>query len=150
VALGLAAVLACAVAVSAALPSLSRDHLESARAAVAANDLSKARDETDTATRLDPLGVDALLLRARVAGRQAQFGDAAAALRKAVQREPDDPDVWLGVARFDLARGDIPALLQASRTMLRLDPVGSFGRFFFYAADFGVRSATATGTPLSP
>jgi predicted TPR repeat methyltransferase len=94
--------------------------------------------------------VDALLLNARLAGRQARFSDAAALLRKAVERQPDDPNVWYGVARFDLARGDIPALLQASRTMLRLDPTGSFGRFFFYAADFGVRSATATGTPLTP
>jgi hypothetical protein len=32
--------------------------------------------------------------------------------------------------------------------MIRLDPVGSAGRLFFLSNDLGVRSTTATGTPL--
>jgi O-Antigen ligase len=149
-ALALGALLACAVAVSAALPSLAAGRLDRARAAVASDDFAAAWHDADVATKLDPLGVEPLLLQARVAGRQARFPDAAAVLDEALRRQPDNPDVWFAVARFDLARGDIPALLQASHTMLRLDPVGSLGRFFYYAADLGVRSATATGTPLAP
>jgi hypothetical protein len=38
----------------------------------------------------------------------------------------------------------------AARHMLELDPVAPAGRFFFLSNDLGVRSATATGTPLSP
>jgi hypothetical protein len=38
----------------------------------------------------------------------------------------------------------------AASRMLRLDPVGSIGRVFFLSNDLGVRSASATATPLQP
>lgn len=149
-ALALAAVLACGIAISAALPSLAAGRLEDAQSALADNDFTAALHHADVATSLDPLGVDALLLEARVAGRVQQFPVAAAALRQAVSRQPDNPDVWFGVARFDVARQDIPGLLVAVNRMLELDPVGRFPILFYFAADLGVRSATATGTPLPP
>jgi hypothetical protein len=34
--------------------------------------------------------------------------------------------------------------------MLELDPVAPAGTYFFLLNDQGVRSATATGTPLTP
>jgi hypothetical protein len=58
--------------------------------------------------------------------------------------------VWLGVARIELARGDIPAMRAAARRMLELDPVAPAGTYFFLLNDLGVRSASATGTPLPP
>jgi hypothetical protein len=36
----------------------------------------------------------------------------------------------------------------AAQRMLDLDRVGSIGLFFFFFNDLGLRSATATGTPL--
>jgi hypothetical protein len=71
-------------------------------------------------------------------------------LTDAVHRQPDNPNVWLGVARLELARGDIPAMRAAARRMLQLDPVAPVGTYFFLLNDLGVRSATATGTPLTP
>jgi hypothetical protein len=71
-------------------------------------------------------------------------------LTEAVHRQPDNPNVWLGVARLELARGDIPAMRAAARRMLQLDPVAPVGAYFFLLNDLGVRSATATGTPLPP
>jgi hypothetical protein len=149
-ALGLAAALACAVAISAALPSLARDHTQAATDAFAKRDYGEAVREADIARRLNPLAVEPLLLEARAAGRRGQFALASKVLTDAVHRQPDNPDVWFGVAGLELARGDVPAMRAAARHMLELDPVAPAGRFFFLSNDLGVRSATATGTPLSP
>jgi hypothetical protein len=149
-ALALGAALLAAVAISAAVPSLARDHTENATADLAAGRLADAVREADVAQRLDPVAVDPLLLEARAAGRTGQFRLAAQVLTEAVHRQPDNPNVWLGVARLELARGDIPAMRAAARRMLALDPVAPAGTYFFLLNDLGIRSATATGTPLTP
>jgi O-Antigen ligase len=149
-ALALGAALVAAVAISAALPSLARDHTDKATAALAASDFGEAVRQADIAQRLDPVAVDPLLLEARAAGRRGQFQLASRVLTEAVHRQPDNPNVWLGVARLELARGDIPAMRAAARRMLELDPVAPVGTYFFLLNDLGVRSATATGTPLPP
>jgi hypothetical protein len=147
-ALILGAALLCAVAVSAALPSLAHDHTQLATSALARGDLVTAAREADTARRLDPVAVDALLLDARVASIRRQLGLASSLLTEAIHRQPDNPSVWLGVARLELARADIPAMRAAARRALELDPVGAQARLFFLANDLGVRSASATATPL--
>jgi hypothetical protein len=149
-ALALGAALLAAVAISAALPSLARDHTQQATAALARSDFAAAAREADLARRLDPVAVDPLLLEARAAGRLGKFTLASEVLTDAVQRQPDNPNVWLGVARLELARGDIPAMRAAARRMLELDPVAPAGAYFFLLNDLGVHSATATGTPLPP
>ncbi|MEA2493084.1 MAG: hypothetical protein QOJ29_995 [Thermoleophilaceae bacterium] len=150
IALALSAALTAAVAVSAVLPSLARDHTQAATAALASSDFTEAVRQADIAQRLDPVAVDPLLLEARAAGRRGQFKLASQLLTDAVHRQPDNPNVWLGVARLELARGDIPAMQAAARRMLVLDPVAPVGTYFFLFGDLGVRSATATGTPLNP
>jgi hypothetical protein len=149
-ALALGAGLLAAVAISAVLPSLARDHTQKATAALAARNFTEAVRQADIAQRLDPVAVDPLLLEARAAGRRGQFDLASQVLTEAVHRQPDNPNVWLGVARLELARGDIPAMRAAARRMLELDPVAPAGTYFFLLNDLGVRSATATGTPLTP
>jgi tetratricopeptide (TPR) repeat protein len=149
-ALALGAALFAAVAISAALPSLARDHTERATTALGAGDFGEAVRQADIAQRLDPVAVDPLLLEARAAGRRGQFVLASSVLTDTVQRQPDNPNVWLGVARLELARGDIQAMRAAARRMLALDPVAPLGTYFFLLNDLGVRSATATGTPLTP
>ena len=150
VALALGAALIAAVAISAVLPSLARDHTQAATTALARGDFAEAVRQADIAQRLDRVGVDPLLLESRAAGRRGQFALASRVLTDAVHRQPDNPNVWLGVARLELARGDIPAMRAAARRMLELDPVAPVGTYFFLLNDLGVRSATATGTPLTP
>jgi tetratricopeptide (TPR) repeat protein len=150
VALALGAALLAAVAISAVLPSLARDHTQKATAALAASDYEEAVRQADIARRLDPVAVDALLLEARAAGRRGQFRLASEVLTEAIHRQPGNPNVWLGVASLELARGDIRAMRAAARRMLALDPVAPVGTYFFLLNDLGVRSATATGTPLPP
>ena len=149
-ALALGAALIAAVTISAALPSLARDHTKKATQALASSNFGEAVRQADIAQRLDPVAVDPLLLEARAAGRNGQFALASKVLTQAVERQPDNPNVWLGVARLELARGDIPAMRAAARRMLMLDPVAPVGTYFFLLNDLGVRSATATGTPLPP
>jgi hypothetical protein len=146
----LGAALCCAVAVSAALPSLARDHARAATGAIARGDFREALRQADIARRLDPVGVDALLIEARAAGRRGQFALASNLLTEAARRQPDSSDVWRQIALLELARGDIPKMRTAAHRMLVLDPALSFGRVFFFYNDLGVRSATATGTPLPP
>ena len=148
--LTLGAALACSVAISAALPSLARDRTQKATEALARSDFREAVRQADIARRLDPVSVDAHLLEARAAGRSGQFRLASEVLTEAVRRQPDNPEVWLGVARLEFARGDVPAMRRAAQNMLELDPLAPQGRFFFLFNDLGVRSATATGTPLPP
>jgi O-Antigen ligase len=149
-ALALGAALLAAVGVSGALPSLARDHTQRATAALAASDFGEAVRQADIARRLDPVAVDPLLIEARAAGRRGDFKLASRVLTEAVHRQPDNPNVWLGVARLELARGDVPAMRAAARRMLALDPVAPAGTYFFLLNDLGVRSATASGTPLVP
>jgi hypothetical protein len=148
--LALGAALLAAVVISAAVPSLARDHTQKATAALATRNYGEAVRQADIAQRLDPVAVDPLLLEARAAGRSGQFALASRVLTDAVHRQPGNPNVWLGVARLELARGDIQAMRAAARRMLELDPVAPAGTYFFLLNDMGVRSATATGTPLPP
>ena len=136
------------MALSAALPSIANDHTQTATSALARGDLPAAGREADAARRLDPVAVDALLLDAQVAGIRHQFGFASELLTDAIHRQPDNPDVWLGIARFELGRGDTAAMRTAASHALKLDPENPAGLLFFLANDLGVRSATATGTPL--
>jgi hypothetical protein len=147
-ALALGTALTAAVVISAALPSLASDRTQDATAALARGDFAEAVRQADVAQRLDPVAVDALLLEARAAGRSGQFKLASQVLTDAVHRQPDNPNVWLGVAQLELARGDIPAMRAAARRMLVLDPIAPVGSYFFLLNDLSVRSATATGTPL--
>jgi hypothetical protein len=149
-ALVLGTALACAFAVSATLPSLARDHTQAATEAFAKQNYPEAVRQADIAQRLNPVAVGALLLEARAAGRRGQFALASTLLTDAVHRQPDNPDVWVGVARLEFARDDVPAMRAAAGHVLALDPVAPIGRFFFLLNDLGVRSATATGTPLTP
>jgi hypothetical protein len=149
-ALVLGTLLTCAVMLSAVLPSLARDHTQAATEAFAGRNYPEAVRQADIARRLNPVAVDGLLLESRAAGRRGQFALASELLTDAVHRQPDNPDVWLGVARLEQARGDIPAMQAAARHALVLDPMAPDGRFFFLAGDLGVHSATATGTPLAP
>lgn len=148
VALTLGGLLACAVALSALLPSLAYDHLRAATTAAASGDFAEAVRQADIAKRLNPVAIDALLLEARAEGRRGHFGLGSQRLTEAVHRQPDNPKVWLAVARLELARDDVPAMRAAARRAIRLDPVGSAGRLYFLSNDLGVRSATASGTPL--
>jgi hypothetical protein len=95
-ALALGAALACAVALSAVLPSIARDHTEAATAAAGRGDYGEAVRQADITKRLNPAAVDALLLEARAAGRRDEFALASQRLTEAVHRQPDNPVVWLG------------------------------------------------------
>ena len=147
-AVALAALLAAGIAVSAILPSLAHDHLTTARKAFTGGDYVRSSREAEIAKRLNPLAVEPVLLAATVAQKRSQFARASELFGEAIRREPDNPEVWLRLAAFELLRGDYPRMQAAANRTLALDPQAQVARFFFLRGDVGRRSATATGTPL--
>ena len=149
-ALTLAALLVAGIAVSAILPSLADGHLEDAQEAVTAGDYVRASREAEIAKALNPLAVEPVLVAATTAQKRSQFARASELFGEAVRRQPDNPEVWLRLAPFELLRGDYARMEAAAYRTLALDPQAQIARFFFLRKDVGRRSATATGTPLPP
>lgn len=149
-ALTLASLLVAGIAVSAILPSLADGHLEEAQEAVTAGDYVRASREAEIAKSLNPLAVEPVLVAATTAQKRSQFTRASELFGEAVRRQPDNPEVWLRIAPFELLRGDYRRMEAAAYRTLALDPQAQIPRFFFLRRDVGRRSATATGTPLPP
>lgn len=153
-ALAAATAAACLVAVSAALPSLAEDRAGEARVLTAKGrpaDLRAAAREAEVAKRLNPLSDEPLLAAATAAERRGRYVSVSRYLAEAVDRQPDSLQAWLGVARLNLLRGDVPAMLEALGVMDRLDPFTTqvaAAVFEGLVPDVPSMSATATGTPL--
>ena len=149
-ALALASLLVAGIAVSAILPSLADGRLEDAQEAATAGDYVRASREAEIAKSLNPLAVEPVLVAANTAQKRSQFARASELFGEAVRRQPDNPEVWLRLAAFELLRGDWKRVEEAAYRTLALDPQAEIARFFFLRKDVGRRSATATGTPLPP
>lgn len=95
----------------------------------ARGDLTGAVQAIDAAIELDPLDADALVrrgdrLREGFGGRLDD--EAVDAYRRAAERRPDDPQIWLAKARAERASGRWAAAVASYREALRLDPDGAF------------------------
>lgn len=116
-----------------ALPGLSDEmqgevHLDRARAAVAANDLTGARADLDAATRLvprDPLG---WLLRANLARRMKDLPTAFAAIRAAAKLSPNDPSIAYEAGNIAAAAGNVDDAKAAWTRAAQAAPESDAGR----------------------
>lgn len=146
-------VAALVTVVLAALPALSARLASDALSRAAAGTpeaLRAGEKKAALAKRLDPLALDALFAQAAIAERGNQPTAAGGLLAEAVQRQPDNPDTWGRLLRFQLITEDTAGALRSIRNLLALDLVVAL-RSGYYATlavyDPG-RSASATGTPL--
>ncbi len=66
-----------------------------------------------------------------------------------MREQPDNPRLWLGLARLQAQLDDVPGALASARRGFELDPFArtNFGFSGLIIYDTS-RSATATGTPL--
>jgi O-antigen ligase/polysaccharide polymerase Wzy-like membrane protein len=150
-ALGLGALGACAIAVSALVPSLASDRADAALAKAAPGTpkaLAAAAKDAEVAKRLDPLSVDALFAEVNVAERGQRFARVSQLLAEAADRDPRNPRVWLRVASVDHLIGDQPGVDRAVAQLLRLNPRFPFPLALVLVRTDPTASATATGTPL--
>ena len=68
--------------------------------------------------------------------------------RRAVDRQPENPDVWLRAYAVQHFVDDAPARIASVRRLLELDPHEDRVPFDSVAGDVAAQSASATGTPL--
>jgi len=144
---------ACALIALAALPALAQSLTDSALTRAAGNtasDLRAGAEKAALAKRLNPVSVAPVFAQAAIAERGNQPEAAAGLLVEAVERQPDNPQTWTRLLRFQVLVNDSSAALRSFYTLLSLDPLaavragGSVGVTVYDPA----RSASATGTPL--
>jgi hypothetical protein len=148
--------LLAAVAVSAALPSWAQTKTEDALSSVerrgSPDQLRRAQADADLASRVDPVSYEPLLAAASLADRRGRSAQAREYLMDAIRRAPDSVVVWLAVARFEMARGDLANVREALRHVLVLDPRNRTAPIVLGFEQLSTvrpaESATATGTPL--
>jgi tetratricopeptide (TPR) repeat protein len=118
-----AAFLVGALALLATALSLSEYYLYQETRLAAAGDLQGALEATRLAARLDPFDPEPLVDRALILQQQGEYEAAAAALREAIERDPNNysPRLLLGNLQ---ATGleDLDAAVESYRDVLRLDP----------------------------
>ena len=139
-------------AVSAALPALAREESDAALAQAAQGgtaNLREADEKAATARRLDPFAIDPVFTSADLARRRGDVERAAEVYADAVREQPNNPRLWLGLARLQAQLDDVSGSLASARRAFELDPFArtNFGFSSLISYDTS-RSATATGTPL--
>jgi O-antigen ligase len=121
-----AVVLAAVVLVSFTFPRLADRAERRSTRALAARDYERALDEADRARFFNPVSVDPLFARARVAESRGVSWKAERAYIQAVELQPDNPETWytLGIFEFEV-RGNLCAAYRFLNNAYTLDPSGS-------------------------
>ena len=88
----------------------------------AAGDVAGAMEASRRAVRLDPFDTDALQAQSFLWRQQQKPGRAALALKKAIERDPNNYLPYLTLANLRLATGDLDAAMQGYREVLELNP----------------------------
>jgi O-antigen ligase len=154
--LAVACLALAAATASAALPAWS-DAVTSDAVAQLGDDPTEADLEDAAAgarlgAKLDPLAIRPLVVSASIAQGRGRLLDARRFLLEAADRAPEDPEVWIRVARVAIDLADREGLRDAARRALRLDPANGSARALATRAEAALTppqsSATAVGTPL--
>ena len=110
--------------------------------------LAEAAKRADEASRLNPLSIDPVFAAVTVAQRRGRYEEVSDLLEEAVERQPENPDVWHRIYVVQLLTNDVPARMEAVRRIVELDPHDSSIPFDVVVGDVSAASASATGTPL--
>ena len=114
-----------ALATSAYLPWLADDRAAEATILGAANDertLAEAAKRADEAMQLNPLAIEPVVSAIAIAQKRGRYGEVADLLEEAVDRQPENPDVWLRAYLVQVFVDDTPARIRTARRVLQLDP----------------------------
>ena len=145
------ALILAALATSAYLPWLADDKAAEATLLTAFESeeaLKEAAKRADEAMQLNPLSIEPIAAGIAIAQRRGRYEEVADFVEEAVERQPENPDVWLRAYSVQQFVDDAPARIASVRRMLELDPHESRIPFDTVAGDVAARSASATGTPL--
>ena len=145
------ALILAALATSAYLPWLADDKAAEATLLSAVDDektLAEAAKRADEAMQLNPLSIEPVAAAIAIAQKRGRFEEVAHLIEEAVDRQPENPDVWLRAYAVQHFVDDAPARIASVRRMLELDPHEDRIPFDSVAGDVAAESASATGTPL--
>ena len=145
------ALILAALAASAYLPWLADDKAAEATLLSAVDDektLAEAAKRAEEAAQLNPLAIEPVAAGIAIAQKRGRYEEVADLVEEAVDRQPENPDVWLRAYSVQQFVDDAPARIASVRRMLELDPHESRLPFHAVAGAVAARSASATGTPL--
>ena len=145
------ALILAALGTSAYLPWLADDRAAEATILGAANDeraLAEAAKRADEAMQLNPLAIEPVVSAIAIAQKRGRYGEVADLLEEAVDRQPENPDVWLRAYLVQVFVDDTPARIATAKRVLQLDPHDQNVQLGSVTGDVAERSASATGTPL--
>jgi hypothetical protein len=145
------ALVLAALATSAYLPWLADDRAAEATILGAVEDertLAEAAKRADEAVQLNPLSIEPVVSAIAIAQKRGRYGEVADLLEEAVDRQPENPDVWLRAYLVQVFVEDTPARIATARRVLELDPHDENVSLDAVAGDVAPQSASATGTPL--
>jgi tetratricopeptide (TPR) repeat protein len=145
------ALILAALATSAYLPWLADDKTAEATLLSAVGDekiLAEAAKRADEAMQLNPLSIEPVAAALAIAQKRGRFEEAADLIEEAVDRQPENPEVWLRAYALQNFIDDASARIASVRRVLELDPHEDRVPFDAVAGDVAARSASATGTPL--
>jgi hypothetical protein len=117
---------------------LTEDRIASAQESVVARDLEAAADDASSATTLEPWAAEPRLTEALVAEARGDLDEARELLDEAIERAPEDWELWIAVSRVEQSRGDEQAAARAYERAYELNPRSPL---------FGLPAGTVPGQP---
>ena len=145
------ALILAALATSAYLPWLADDKTAEATLLSTVNDevtLAEGAKRADEAIQLNPLSIEPVTTAITIAQKRGRYEEVADLVEEAVDRQPENPDVWLRAYVVQHFVAGAPARIASVRRVLELDPHEERIPFDAVAGDVAAQSASATGTPL--
>jgi tetratricopeptide (TPR) repeat protein len=145
------ALILAALATSAYLPWLADDKTAEATLLSAVDDeatLAEGAKRADEAIQLNPLSIEPVAAAIAIAQKRGRFEEVADLIEEAVERQPENPDVWLRAYAVQQFVDDAPARIASLRRALELDPHDQSVPFDAAIGNVAALSASATGTPL--
>ncbi len=126
VAAGVAACL-LAAAYSLAAPWLASNRVDDATAAIVAGKLRTGAGDARDAGSLNPLSVQPVWALAEAYAALPDVSGAVREYRRATGLQPENPDTWVALGRYELCFGDVADAYRALNHAYTLDPFGPTG-----------------------
>ena len=95
--------------------------------------------------QLNPLSIEPVTAALAIAQKRGRFEEVADLVEEGVERQPENPDMWLRAYAVQHFVDDAPARIASVRRLLELDPHEDRVPFDAVAGDVAAQSASATG-----
>jgi tetratricopeptide (TPR) repeat protein len=112
---------------SLAAPWLASNRVDDAYSAVFAHNLRAGAADARDAASLDPLSIQPIWALAEAYEAVPDVPGAVAQYRRATRLQPENPDTWVALGKYELCYGDVFDAYRALNQAYTLDPFGPAG-----------------------